>query len=222
MRTALLCLLIVLAACATTMPKLTTSDGQSIAYTYYPSKPGNPGAILLHQLRRDRHDYDSFAPQLRDAGYNVIAIDVRGHGESSGDWESFTEDDFQKIGLDIAAAKQFLESKKANTKQLLLIGASFTANEVINYAADDKDVTAVIALSPGMDFRGIQPERGIRDVPATLLIAAEDDDYSAESVRKLQELNPQVNVTVYPRGGHGVALFAQTPVARDMLAWLNP
>ena len=124
--------------------------------------PPNPGAWLtltawrkaVDQLRRDRHDYDSFAPQLKDAGYNVIAIDVRGHGESSGDLKSFTEADFQKIGLDIAAAKQFL-GKKADTKKLVLIGESFSANAAINYAATDPDVVSVIAISPGLDFRGI-------------------------------------------------------------------
>ncbi|HSU72339.1 MAG TPA: alpha/beta hydrolase, partial [Candidatus Binatia bacterium] len=204
MRAYVLALILLLTACAplgrqyeVPMDKLTTADGQAIAFTYTAAKPGSPGAILLHQFRRDRHDYDSFAPQLQKAGYNVIAIDVRGHGQSSGSAQN--EADFQNIPLDIAAAKNFLAKKGADTKHLLLIGASFTANSIINDAATDKDVVAVIAISPGMDFKGIKPEQGIRDVPATLLIAAEDDPYSASSVRKLAELNPAVSTKIYPR-----------------------
>ncbi|MBI4144765.1 alpha/beta hydrolase [Candidatus Woesearchaeota archaeon] len=201
--------------------KLTTTDGKSIAYTYYPGAKGQPGAILLHQLRRDRHDYDTFAPQLKSAGYNVISIDVRGHGESTGNWELFSESDFRKVGLDIAAAKGFLQKNGAG-KGLLLIGASFSANAVINHAAQDRDVTAVIAISPGLDFRGIKPLEGIENAPnATLLVAAEDDAYSAESVRTLYSKNTDVETKIYAEGGHGYAMFGQTTLAKDILAWLK-
>jgi len=137
------------------MTRLTTSDNKDIAFTFYEGPKGGPGAILLHQLNRDRHDYDGFAPKLVEAGYSVISIDVRGHGESSGDWNLFSANDFRQIGLDIAAAKEYLGTQGADTSRILLIGASFTANAVINYAADDRDVKAVISLSPGLDYRGI-------------------------------------------------------------------
>lgn len=202
--------------------KLTTTDGKSIAYTYYPGAKGQPGAILLHQLRRDRHDYDTFAPQLKSAGYNVVSIDVRGHGESTGNWELFSTDDFRKIILDIAAAKSFLGKNGADTKHLVLIGASFTANSVINYAAQDRDVAAVVAISPGLDFRGIKPLEGIENAPnATLLVAAEDDSYSAESVRTLYSKNTDVETKIYAEGGHGHELFGQTTLSADILSWLK-
>jgi pimeloyl-ACP methyl ester carboxylesterase len=224
MRAYALALLIVLAACAPvqTMPKLTASDGASIAYTYYPAPGRAPGAILLHQFRRDRHDYDAFAPQLQDAGYSVIAIDVRGHGQSSGNWQTMTDADFTKLPLDIRAAKDFLAAQGADTKHLLLVGASFTANAAINYAATDKNVTALIGISPGLDFRGITPEQGIGGAPnTTLLLAAEDDVYSAQSVRALAKQNPRVTVKVYPSGGHGVALYSSPGVGQDILDWLE-
>jgi len=203
------------------MQTLTTEDGQAISYAFYPSKQGGPGAILLHQLRRDHHDYDSFAPQLKDAGYNVIAIDVRGHGHSSGNWEKFSLADFQRIGLDIAAAKEFLAEHGTDTSKLVLIGASFTANAVINHSANDDDVKGVIAISPGLDFKGIRPEQGIARAPTTLLIAAEDDSYSADTVRKLHTLNPDTDIKIYPVGGHAHALFEQAPMAKDILGWLR-
>jgi pimeloyl-ACP methyl ester carboxylesterase len=37
-----------------------------------------------------RHDYRHLAPLLADAGYRVVNMDMRGHGESSLDWASMT------------------------------------------------------------------------------------------------------------------------------------
>ena len=202
--------------------RLTTSDNKNIAFTFFEGPKNGPGAILLHQLSRDRHDYDAFAPKLVDAGYNVISIDVRGHGESSGDWNLFSANDFRQIGLDIAAAKEHLGKQGVDTSRILLIGASFTANAVINYAADDRDVKAVISLSPGLDYRGIKPQNGIPNVPKnTLLVAAEDDDYSVQSVRQLNSMNTETQTKIYPSGGHGYALFAQTTLSDDILTWIE-
>ena len=199
------------------MHTLTTEDGQTIAFSHHPAKPNAPGMILLHQLRRDRHDYDYLIPVFKD--YNVIAIDVRGHGQSSGKWEQFSPAEFQRIGHDISVAKEFLSEHGADTTRLILIGASITANAVINYAANDDDVKAVIAISPGMDFKGIKPEQGIARGPTTLLIAAEDDPYSVEAVKKLHELNPDTDTKLYPKGGHGYTLFQLS--AKHMLNWLR-
>src|SRR3989338_7599931 len=117
---------VLLTACSTqkegNMQTLTTEDNKQIAYSFYPAAKGTggTGAVLLHQLRKDRHDFDVFGPKLRDAGFSVIAIDVRGHGESDGNWQQFSNADFQKVGLDIAAAKEFLKQQGADTKKLLL------------------------------------------------------------------------------------------------------
>jgi pimeloyl-ACP methyl ester carboxylesterase len=132
--------------------KLTTSDGYTLAYTYTPpfEPKGAPGAILLHQLNRNRHDYDQFAPRLADQGFGVITLDSRGHGESSGNWQDFSDADFKLLGTDIAAAKAFLKTQGIDTSKLVLIGASINANAAINYATTDADVKTLIAISPGI------------------------------------------------------------------------
>lgn len=40
------------------------------------------GVVLLHGAGMDRHMYDLQVPLLQDAGYRVLAMDMRGHGES--------------------------------------------------------------------------------------------------------------------------------------------
>jgi pimeloyl-ACP methyl ester carboxylesterase len=46
-----------------------------------------PDVLLLHGGGRTRHDWDRFAPLLRDRGYHPVAMDLRGHGDSApGRW----------------------------------------------------------------------------------------------------------------------------------------
>jgi pimeloyl-ACP methyl ester carboxylesterase len=46
-----------------------------------------PDVLLLHGGGRTRHDWDGFAPLLREHGYHPVAMDLRGHGDSgTGPW----------------------------------------------------------------------------------------------------------------------------------------
>jgi pimeloyl-ACP methyl ester carboxylesterase len=46
-----------------------------------------PDVLLLHGGGRTRHDWDVFAPRLRERGYHPVAMDLRGHGGSgAGPW----------------------------------------------------------------------------------------------------------------------------------------
>src|SRR2546422_8056894 len=101
-----------------------TEDGVSIAGTYYfpllqesegsknETSSALPAAILLHMLGKDRNSWNGFPETLAQNGFVVLAIDLRGHGESvvqNGkpiSYQSFTSEDFNKMSLDVKAAKQ--------------------------------------------------------------------------------------------------------------------
>jgi alpha-beta hydrolase superfamily lysophospholipase len=98
-----------------------TDDGVLIVGTYYPPAASNKktttdAIILLHMLGRDRSDWNSFASTLSNGtnGFAALSIDLRGHGESVNQhgkaisFQSFTPDDFNKMMLDVKAAKHFL------------------------------------------------------------------------------------------------------------------
>ena len=61
------------------------SDGTQLSATLYDSSnhPA-PAVVLVHMLGRSRDDWDNVATRLADAGLVVLAIDLRGHGRSSG------------------------------------------------------------------------------------------------------------------------------------------
>ncbi len=62
---------------------LVAADGVPLAAWYFPPRNG-AAIVLLHGATGSREDVRAHATLLRDAGYGVLALDLRGHGESGG------------------------------------------------------------------------------------------------------------------------------------------
>jgi uncharacterized protein len=62
---------------------LTASDGIKTAASYFPAAAQDaPGVLLFHGVTSSRNQFRSQIGWLNAAGYAVLAIDFRGHGES--------------------------------------------------------------------------------------------------------------------------------------------
>ncbi len=219
MRIALFALL-VLAGCTMNDTKLLqTNDGYELSYDYYPAE-GKTGVILLHQLNSDKDAWEPFATTIQ-MKHNIptIAIDLRGHGDSDGDWQKFDEEEFRAMTNDVKAASDHLKSK--GVTNVIVIGASIGANTALNYGVDAPEVRAMALLSPGLDYRGVKIEDAARrNKKPIFLVAARDDTYSAESVDALSRLTKAI-VKIYPSGGHGTQLFATTDLQTQLISWVN-
>ena len=85
-----------------------------------------------------------------ELGHNILALDLRAHGESGGEistagyWE---RQDLNQILNDLRARYP------NQTQHLILFGASLGAAVAIALAADRSDIDAVILESPFADFR---------------------------------------------------------------------
>ena len=152
--------------------ELKTQDNKTIIGTYYPSD-GKTGLVLLHMLNNNKHSYDKFA-SIASKNYKVLSIDFRGHGESGGDWHSFTDKDFIAMEKDAKAAADYLKSKGCS--KVYVIGASIGANTAINLAAHDKDITGAVTLSPSRNYHGIDTEDSIKGFNKRLFIATSKED----------------------------------------------
>jgi acetyl esterase/lipase len=216
-----------------------TDDGVSIVGTYYaPSsglKDSTPTIILLHMLGKDRSTWNTFASALSHKGYAVLSIDLRGHGESikqgssTVSYQSFTENDFNKMTLDVKAAKQFLiEQKNANPDRMAVIGASIGANIALNYAATlDPTIKIVILLSPGLNYRGVATSDTITKYENPVYMAAtEGDSGSAKDSQTLcDKINCGENLKIYSgSSSHGTNMFSESlnPPLQDLImSWLS-
>ena len=191
--------------------RLKTEDGIELSGDFY--KGGEKGIILLHMLGVTRKTWDDFASELQKKGYSVVAIDLRGHGESDLDFNEFNENDFNNIILDAATAKKFL-----NKKKIAVIGASIGANTAIKFA---NEVNVVIALSPGLNYRGIDAENfAENDLKPTLFVVSEEDNYSFKSSQKLKELIKNSELKVYKGKGHGTRMLDRE-TKEFIIKWLD-
>ena len=204
-----------------------TQDGFELAGSFYKSN-SDKGVILLHMLNRNRNDWNAFAEQLHKEGYNVLSIDLRGHGQSlkkdgrTVGWQIFSAQDFNDMILDVKAAKEFLEEKDIN--KISLIGASIGANIALNYAAEDIEIKTIVLLSPGLDYRGVKTEDTAKDYEnrPILIVASEDDEYSATSSKKLIELAVgKKELKMYTNAGHGTKMFPNTDLDKIIIDWLK-
>ena len=207
---------------------LRTDDGVVIAGALYlPGRPG-PGLVLLHALSRTHEDWSAVAPRLADAGFVVLAIDLRGHGASGPLPEGTTLDDLTPMLADVRAARAFLASRReAIPGRVGIAGASIGANLAILAAATDPTVHSLALLSPGIDYRALRPEAAIKkygERPA-LIIASQEDNYATSSARQLAVAGPGIGIRdlrILNGAGHGTAMLARQPdLASSLVDWFK-
>ena len=141
---------------------------------------GNSDAIpllLLHGLGANAHYWDFFAPSFCER-YHVIALDQRGHGESSWaqsygprDYVHDLEDFINEIGLD----------------NLILVGHSLGGINGILYATHRPDhVSKLVVIDIGPEIDPIGTERMLAEM------ATEPDSFDSveDVIARIRQLQP--------------------------------
>ena len=210
-----------------------SADGVQLGGTLYAtSKPNPPGLVLVHMLGSDRDSWRPFAVRAQRAGFMCLALDLRGHGDSTRrkgprlTYRSFDHNDWLATLRDIDAAKRLLLDRGVDPGNLALIGASIGANLVLHYGLDHTDIQAVVMISPGLDYKGVTTQSEIVEFNTrpVLLMTSKDDSYSAASAATLKRLAPGFcELREYNGAAHGTDLFATVPsVTNQILLWLRP
>lgn len=190
-------------------------DGVNIAATLYTSGKAGPGVILLHMLSRTRDDWRQVGERLAEAGFVVLAIDLRGHGDSDKAPDEADLQELPKMQLDVKAARAFLAARPDVTQgRVGMAGASIGANLAILHAANDTTVRSLVLLSPGIDYRGLRPENALRkyDARPALLLVSQEDNYSTNSCRTLVKAGSGTrDLRILSGAGHGTTILERQP-----------
>ena len=104
----------------------------------YDDAGSGPLIICVPSMGDLRGEYRFLAPQLVAAGYRVVTMDVRGHGESSTAWADFS---VAGVGSDIVALAQALDAGPA-----IVVGTSMAAGAAVWAAAEAPALFAGLAL----------------------------------------------------------------------------
>ena len=95
---------------------------------FHPAADSAPVILLLHMLNSNRSAYDPLVPDLRDAGYAILNIDLRGHGASGGsrDWDLAIND------VALGWTGWLAENNHLSDSGLAIIGGSIGANVALD------------------------------------------------------------------------------------------
>lgn len=120
-------------------------DGGTLAY----DDSGGPGrpVVLVPGAGDLRAEYRFLTPHLARAGYRVVTLDLRGHGDSSTDWQSYG---VAESAGDILALIDHLDAGPA-----VVVGTSFAPAAALWAAAEAPGkITRLVLISAHLDAAG--------------------------------------------------------------------
>ena len=218
-----------------------SSDGTVLKATFCPAANPGPGVALFHQSNRTRGSWADVAGRLAAAGIHALIVDMRGHGETGGAHDNWTDPDKdhakQTQSADLDAIFQFLTAQPG--VQGGVIGVAGAGVEGVDNAVQlarlhPAAVRSLVMVSGETFQEGLQFLKDAAQLPE-LFIVADADEYpptveamellyvsaSSPSKKLVHYVAPQeapwrwyepVDVgKVPPAGAHGTDLFAGKP-----------
>ncbi|MCU0798999.1 MAG: alpha/beta hydrolase [Candidatus Thermoplasmatota archaeon] len=190
-----------------------SDDGAVINGTFYPAaEDGAPTVYLYHDIGQDRTVFSEVAPWLVKQGYNVVALDLRGHGESiynvktpniKYDHTMMGHKDFLNFQRDLLAAQKWVsgldEKGRPNTdagKESSFLGLGKGGLYGFDQAARMTSVRmmSAVVISPTLDCYDLDVAQaaenwgGIRPV---LFVASDGDGSSMGALDVMMARRPQ-------------------------------
>ena len=100
--------------------------------------------VVLHGYSLNKETMLPWAFVLAQAGYRVVLVDLRGHGQSTGDTFSCGKYETR----DLVQALDYLRGRGVCGDKVGVLGLSFGANLALYWAARDPRVKTVVAIAP--------------------------------------------------------------------------
>jgi pimeloyl-ACP methyl ester carboxylesterase len=109
----------------------------------YDDSGSGPLVVCIPSIGDLRAEYRFLTPQLVQAGYRVIQMDLRGLGESSTDWDDFS---VTAVGSDTLALIHTLDAGPA-----VIIGTSMAAGAAVWAAAEEPQrISGLVLIGPAV------------------------------------------------------------------------
>ena len=219
-----------------------TDDGYTIFGTWF--TPGNqsgnpPVVLLLHWFTGNHTQWFSlipeFIPKLVRSGYLTLAIDMRGHGQSTdkngvySPYSLFTADEVNQMLDDVRSAIGFIKTREdVDSGRIAIIGVEIGGNLAFLSSSIYPEVKTAVSISPqfreGQPSLGPQYVQGLSDFQpnSILFLAAFGDGFSYTSAESMaQQTASPVRVMGYQGAASGYFLLREADPVQEILSWLS-
>lgn len=216
------------AAPADTGPELLTFDLVKLKASYVMPQgvPAPiPAVLLLHGYGEDRKVWESLKTQFVAQGWAVLALDLRGHGESkiknqrpitaSPEWRSSTHD----FAQDIDPALDWLKQQpRLDSKKIVIVGYDIGANLALVSSGKFGEVRSVVAIKPVLK-EALEMAGSAQDFhPHSVLVIAAD---AAEGNQVRQYAKDPFRVLAQPVAGGTAQVLQSRQLTDAIFQWLK-
>ncbi len=196
-------------------------DGLVLKGDFYWQSATAPTVLMFHELYSNRTRWQGLDSAFIGAGYNVLAVDLRGYGQTKGKIE------WAKAVQDVQSWADWVrQNGNINVDALHMAGSSMGSVLAMVGCGNDASCASVIAISPGWEYFGL----GVSDAltgglvgKRVLIVYAQRDRYPALGVPLMLETAPDLIVETFTGNAHGISLIkreSETLLPR-LTAWIN-
>ncbi len=120
------------------------SGHETLEATLYGALPARRAAVLVHGQQWNADGWVMEAPRFPERGVPALALDLRGHGRSTGTTGDFVPGQPWSPVADLAAAKSYL--REGGVREIALVGASLGGHAVLA-SSWDRDNECLVSIS---------------------------------------------------------------------------
>lgn len=207
-----------------------TEDKLDLRADYYPPRGSNtrsPAVLLIHDAGADRSALVELAESLQRAKFGVLALDLRGHGESADeeyDWASSDEDQRNTLWAfatrDVEAGARWLGQRKdLHSTNLTVIGVGAGGTLAVRHAVRDENVRGVGLIGFQPKSHGCDLASDLADIEGLPVMIAPAREQRADAESLVEELEAADWIEVKPLRTGVEDLLDDKRLGRTLVGW---
>jgi pimeloyl-ACP methyl ester carboxylesterase len=184
-----------------------------------------PAVLLLHGYGENRSVWKDFSQQLLTRGWAVMALDLRGHGDSksrnqrpiqaSPEWKR----DPHEFPVDLDPALDWLKAQpRINTRKIVVIGSDVGADLALIASGRFSEVRTAVAINPNLD-ESLALAGSAQDFQPRSALIVVSSQAEGDRIRKMVRLPSRV--VVASTSGGTARILADRQVSDAIFQWLN-